>query len=207
MFRARACGFDPKAQTELRLRILSEMGHPTDKIEMIVMGGTFLAQAVDYQYQFIKECYDGLNGAASGTLKEAKKINETAANRCTGLCIETRPDWCGETEIKRMLEFGATRVELGVQAPDEEIYKLVKRGHGVKEVVKATARLRENGFKVDYHIMPGLPGATPEKDIKMAKMLFSDKRFRPDGLKIYPTMVVEGSELSGGTGRALPALR
>ena len=195
VFRARACGFEPIAQVELRLRTFREMGHPTDKIELIVMGGTFLAQPVDYQYRFIKECYDGLNGTASGSLEEAKKINETAANRCTGLCIETRPDWCGEAEIKRMLEFGATRVELGVQAPDEEIYKLVKRGHGVKEVVEATARLRENGFKVYYHIMPGLPGATPEKDVAMAKLIFDDERFKPDGLKIYPTMVVEGSEL------------
>ncbi|HTY81567.1 MAG TPA: tRNA uridine(34) 5-carboxymethylaminomethyl modification radical SAM/GNAT enzyme Elp3, partial [Dehalococcoidales bacterium] len=195
VFRARSCNFEAKAQTALRLRILSEMGHPTDKIELIVMGGTFLAQPVDYQYRFINRCYDGLNGTVSGSLEEAKKINETAANRCTGLCIETRPDWCGEAEIKRMLEFGATRVELGVQALDDEIYKIVRRGHGVKEVVEATTRLRENGFKVYYHFMPGLPGSTPEKDVEMAKMLFDDERFRPDGLKIYPTMVVEGSEL------------
>jgi elongator complex protein 3 len=195
VFRARACDFEPVKQVELRMRIFSEMGHPTDKIELIVMGGTFLAQPVDYQYWFIKECYDGLNGVASSSLEEAKKINETAVNRCTGLCIETRPDWCGDTEIKRMLEFGTTRVELGVQALDDNIYKLVRRGHWVKDVVEATARLRENGFKVYYHLMPGLPGATPERDVEMAKQIFDDERFRPDGLKIYPTMVVDGSEL------------
>ncbi|MDD5339402.1 MAG: tRNA uridine(34) 5-carboxymethylaminomethyl modification radical SAM/GNAT enzyme Elp3, partial [Dehalococcoidales bacterium] len=110
-------------------------------------------------------------------------------------CIETRPDWCGEEEIKRMLEFGATRVELGVQALDDKIYKLVRRGHGVKAVVAATRRLRESGFKVYYHWMPGLPGSSPEKDLKMSRKLFTGGRFKPDGLKLYPTMVVQGTEL------------
>jgi elongator complex protein 3 len=142
VIRARACDYDARRQVELRLRTLTEMGHPTDKIELIIMGGTFLAQPVTYQYQFIRDCYDGLNGVTSATLEEAKKINETAMRRCTGLCIETRPDWCGPAEIKRMLEFGATRVELGVQTLSEDIYQLVRRGHGVKEVVEATARLR-----------------------------------------------------------------
>ena len=113
--------------------MFEQMGHPTDKIELIIMGGTFLAQPVEYQYRFIKDCYDGLNGIEAATLEDAKKINETALHRCTGLCIETRPDWCGEAEVKRMLEFGATRVELGVQTLDDNIYKLVRRGHGVKE--------------------------------------------------------------------------
>jgi elongator complex protein 3 len=195
VLRAKRCDYDARRQVELRLRIFTDMGHPTDKIELIIMGGTFLAHPVDYQYQFIKDCYDGLNGVASATLEEAKKINETAANRCTGLCIETRPDWCGQAEIERMLEFGATRVELGVQTLDDDIYRLVRRGHGVEEVVKATALLREHGFKVYYHWMPGLPGSTPEKDLEMSRTLFSDERFKPDGLKLYPTMVVEGTEL------------
>ncbi len=195
VLRARKCDYDARQQVELRLKIFSDMGHPTDKIELIVMGGTFLAHPVDYQYRFIKECYDGLNGVVSGTLEEAKKINETAANRCTGLCIETRPDWCGREEIERMLEFGATRVELGVQTLDDDIYRLVRRGHGVEEVVKATALLREYGFKVYYHWMPGLPGSNPQKDLDMSRMLFNDSRFKPDGLKLYPTMVVEGTEL------------
>ena len=94
-----------------------------------------------------------------------------------------------------MLEFGTTRVELGVQTLSDDIYRLVRRGHGVKEVVEATARLREHGFKVYYHWMPGLPGATPEKDLEMSRQLFTDDRFRPDGLKLYPTMVVQGTEL------------
>lgn len=193
--RARQCDYDARRQVELRLKMMTEMGHPTDKIELIVMGGTFLAYPEEYQYRFIKDCYDALNGQESADLAEAKRINEQASHRCTGLCIETRPDWCGQAEIDRMLEFGATRVELGVQMLDDEIYRLVRRGHTVADVVNATRLLREHAFKVHYHWMPGLPGSTPEKDLALSKMLFSDERFKPDGLKIYPTMVVEGTEL------------
>ncbi len=195
VLRARKCDYDARQQVRLRLRILSEMGHPTDKVELIVMGGTFLAYPEDYQYQFIKDCYDALNGVESPTLEEAKRLNETAKHRCTGLCIETRPDWCGQEEIDRMLEFGTTRVELGVQTLNDEIYRLVRRGHKVADVVKATALLREHGFKVHYHWMPGLPGSTPEEDLELSRRLFADDRFKPDGLKLYPTMVVEGTEL------------
>ncbi len=195
VLRAKQCGYDAKKQVKLRLKVLSEMGHATDKIELIVMGGTFLACPKDYQHQFIKDCFDALNDEESATLEEAKRINETARHRCTGLCIETRPDWCQQDEIDRMLEFGTTRVELGVQTLDDEIYRLVRRGHKVEDVVKATALLREHGFKVHYHWMPGLPGSTPEKDLELSRRLFSDDRFKPDGLKLYPTMVVEGTEL------------
>lgn len=195
VIRARAKDYDAFDQVTLRLDIFQKMGHSTDKVELIIMGGTFLAAPVEYQYQFIKDCYDGLNGVVSGSLEEARRINETATNRCTGLCIETRPDVCGPEEIRRMLEFGATRVELGVQTLDDDIYTLVRRGHGVAEVAQATRLLRESGFKVYYHWMPGLPGSDPEKDLAMSRQLFEDERFRPDGLKIYPTMVVEGTEL------------
>ncbi len=195
VIRAIACGFDAKKQVNLRLGILSGMGHPTDKIELIIMGGTFLSAPLEYQYQFIKDCYDALNGCESSSLEEAKHINETASNRCTGLCIETRPDYCGKAEIMRMLEFGTTRVELGVQTIDDEIYRIIRRGHTVEDVVTATRLLKEYGFKVHYHWMPGLPGSSPEKDMELSKKLFDDGRFRPDGLKLYPTMVISGTEL------------
>ena len=159
------------------------------------MGGTFLAYPEDYQYQFIQGCFDALNGEESDTLEEAKRLNETASQRCTGLCIETRPDWCRQEQVDRMLEFGTTRVELGVQTLDDEIYRLVRRGHKVEDVVKATRLLKEHGLKVHYHWMPGLPGSTPEEDLELSRRLFSDTRFRPDGLKLYPTMVVAGTEL------------
>jgi elongator complex protein 3 len=195
VLRARRFAYDARQQVAARLKTFAEMGHPTDKIELIIMGGTFLAQPVDYQYSFIKDCYDALNGELSDSLEEAKKLNEAAPHRCTGLCIETRPDWCGQKEIERMLEFGTTRIELGVQTLDDDIYRLVRRGHDVGTVVTATALLREHGFKVYYHWMPGLPGATPEKDLEMSRQLFTDDRFKPDGLKLYPTMVVQGTEL------------
>ncbi len=195
VLRAKRCHYDANDQIKLRLKTLSEMGHPTDKIELIVMGGTFLAYPKDYQYQFIKDCFDALNGEESTTLEEAKQLNQTARHRCTGLCIETRPDWCRQEEIARMLEFGTTRVELGVQTLDDEIYRLVRRGHRVADVVRATTLLKEHGFKVHYHWMPGLPGSTPEKDLELSQKLFSDDSFRPDGLKLYPTMVVVGTEL------------
>jgi elongator complex protein 3 len=180
---------------EVRLRTLAEMGHAQDKVELIIMGGTFLSYPRDYQYQFVKDCYDALNGIPSRSLEEAKKLNEHAEHRCVGLCIETRPDFCGEEEIRSMLEFGTTRVELGVQTLDDEIHRLTKRGHGVADVVSATKLLRDYGFKVYYHWMPGLPGSTPEHDLELSQQLFEDERFRPDGLKLYPTLVVQGTEL------------
>ncbi len=195
VLRARQCHYDANEQVRIRLKMLSEMGHPTDKVELIVMGGTFLAYPEDYQYQFIKDCFDALNGEESATLDEAKRLNETASHRCTGLCLETRPDWCQQAQVDRMLDFGTTRVELGVQTLDDEIYRLVRRGHKVADVVSATRLLKEHGFKVHYHWMPGLPGSTPQQDLEMSQQLFSDSRFRPDGLKIYPTMVVAGTEL------------
>ena len=195
VLRAMKCDYEPRRQVEERLRILSDMGHPTDKVELIVMGGTFLAYPKEYQYQFIKDCYDGLNGNGSSGLEMAKQMNETAEHRCVGLCIETRPDWCREEEVRRMLEFGTTRVELGVQTLDDDLYRLVRRGHTVAEVVKATRLLKDYGFKVYYHWMPGLPGSTSEHDLELSQELFSDESFRPDGIKLYPTLVIAGTEL------------
>jgi elongator complex protein 3 len=195
VLRARNCEYDARKQVELRLRTLIDMGHPVDKIELIIMGGTFPAAPRDYQYQFISSCFNALNGCESSSLEEALNNNETAAHRCTGLCIETRPDFCTQEDINRMIDFGATRVELGVQMLSDEIYRTVKRGHTVEDVVKASTLLRENGLKVHYHWMPGLPGSNPQEDLRLSAVLFEDSRFRPDGLKIYPTMVVEGTEL------------
>lgn len=195
VLRAKACDYEPGKQVEARLRALSDMGHPSDKVELVVMGGTFLANSEEYQYQFIKDCYDGLNSSQSPNLGAAKQMNEIAEHRCVGLCIETRPDWCREDEVKRMLEFGTTRVELGVQTLDDDVYRLVRRGHTVAEVVRATKLLKEYGFKVYYHWMPGLPGSTSEHDMELSRQLFSDEDFRPDGLKLYPTLVIEGTEL------------
>ena len=196
IMRALALQFDPWKQVKNRLRVLKIMGHPTDKIEIIILGGTFLQYERDYQYNFIKRCYDALNGKNASDLEEAKKLNETAGHRCVAMCIENRPDNCSEEEIKRMLEFGTTRVEIGVQMPDDEIYWKTNRGHSVKDVITATENLKNAGFKVGYHVMPGLPYSNPEKDVKLFRKIFSDEKFRPDQLKIYPCQVVDDSPLA-----------
>jgi len=195
VMRAIVLNYSPYKQVKSRIKAYEVMNHPTDKIELIIMGGTFLDYPLKYQYSFIKECYDALNNQKSRNLEEAKRKNEKAKYRAVALCIETRPDVCGEKEIKRMLEFGATRVELGVQALDDRIYRKIKRGHTIKDVIDATKRLREAGFKIGYHVMPGLPGSNIKKDTEMFKKLFEDENFKPDQLKIYPCQVIKGAEL------------
>lgn len=195
IMRAMMLNYNPYKQVKARLKALEAMKHPTDKVELIILGGTFLEYPVDYQYSFIKACYDALNKKKAKNLEEAKKLNEKSKHRCVALCIETRPDVCSKKDIIRMLEFGCTRVELGVQAIDNKIYKLNNRGHKVKDVVAATRRLKDVGFKVGYHIMPGLLGSNFKKDIAMFKKIFTSEDFRPDQLKIYPCQVTKGSAL------------
>ncbi len=195
VLRAIDCEYDAKKQTEARLRVLKRMGHVTDKVELIIMGGTFSAYPLNYQQGFIKGCFDGMNGCVSQDLEKAKKLNEIADHRCVGMCLETRPDYCKKEHINNFLDYGATRVEIGVQTLDDKIHQITKRGHDVKEIIEATSLLKDSGYKVFYHMMLGLPGSDPEKDLETFKTLFSDQKFRPDGLKIYPTFVVKGTEL------------
>ncbi|MCL5018703.1 MAG: tRNA uridine(34) 5-carboxymethylaminomethyl modification radical SAM/GNAT enzyme Elp3 [Candidatus Pacearchaeota archaeon] len=194
VMRAAEVEYDSYKQVLARIKAFEVMNHPTDKIELIIMGGTFLEYPKKFQYEFIKKCYDALNGKISKTLEQSQKLNEKAKHRCVALCVETRPDECIKY-IKQMREFGVTRVELGVQMPDDKIYKLIKRGHTVKDVVDATRELKNAGFKIGYHIMPGLPGSNIKKDLQLFKKLFSDERFKPDQLKIYPCQVIKGSKL------------
>ena len=191
---ARRVNYDAFKQVRGRLKAFRVMNHPVDKVEIIIMGGTFLQYPEKFQYDFIKGIYDGLNGKRSKTLKGAKKLNESARQRCVALCIETRPDVCADF-IDRMREFGCTRVEVGVQIVDDDIYKKVNRGHSVRDVVDCTRVLKNAGFKVGYHIMPGLPGSSLKKDFKLFKRLFSNEDFKPDQLKIYPCQVMPGSRL------------
>ncbi len=204
VLRARQCNYDPVKQIKARLKAFKAMGHPTDKIELIIMGGTFLSYPEKFQFDFIKKCYQALNSPSRPTtsfrgsttddvLQFEKKINETAKHRCVALCIETRPDVCTDHHINNMLEWGTTRVELGVQAIDDKIYKKVNRGHVVQDVIDATSRLKKAGFKIGYHLMPGIPGSNPKKDIKMFKKIFSSKNFKPDQIKIYPCQVLKGA--------------
>ncbi len=194
VMRARRVKYNAFKQVQARIKAFQAMIHPTDKVELIIMGGTFLEYGKKFQYKFIKELYEALNSKRSKDLISAQKLNEKSKHRCVALCVETRPDVCIEY-IDRMREFGCTRVELGVQIIDDEIYKKVKRGHTVKEVVEATKALRNAGFKIGYHIMPGLPGSDLQKDLRLFKKLFSDNRFKPDQLKLYPCQVIPGAEL------------
>ncbi|MFO7618522.1 MAG: tRNA uridine(34) 5-carboxymethylaminomethyl modification radical SAM/GNAT enzyme Elp3 [Thermoplasmata archaeon] len=193
--RAAQCGFDPHDQVKARIRQLGSIGHPTDKIDLIIMGGTFTARDRDYQEGFVKRCFDAMNGQDSDTLATAQAMNETAKHRCIGLTVETRPDYFFETQADLALELGATRVELGVQTLDDETLEAMKRGHGSAESARASRIARDSGMKVGYHMMPGLPGETPESDLATFERLFSDEKFKPDILKIYPTLVIGGTVL------------
>ena len=193
--RAAIYEYDPYRQTSSRLAQLHAIGHKTDKVDLIVMGGTFTSRPSEYQEWFVKRCFDGMNGSESDNLTEAQARNESADARCIGLTVETRPDWFASSQVDRALALGATKVEFGVQILDDEILDGVKRGHHVKEVTDATRRAKDAGLKVAYHMMPGLPGSSPEKDLKSFSTMIDDERFRPDMLKIYPTLVVKGTEL------------
>jgi len=195
VLRAIRLKYDAFEQIKSRLKAFKLMNHPISKIELIIMGGDFLEYNPVYQKNFVKKCYDALNGRVSKTLEDAKTLNQRAKHRCVALCIETRPDSCNDKNIKKILSWGATRVELGVQCLDDKIYKNVNRGHKVKDVIEATKKLKDNGFKVGYHMMLGLPGTNPKKDLEMFKRLFKNKNFKPDQLKIYPCQVICGAEL------------
>ncbi|MEM2838775.1 MAG: tRNA uridine(34) 5-carboxymethylaminomethyl modification radical SAM/GNAT enzyme Elp3 [Thermoplasmata archaeon] len=193
--RAAANEFDPYRQVRNRLDQLRAVGHPIDKIDMIIMGGTFPARDKEYQRDFVKRCFDALNGVESGTLAEAHLLNETGGSRCIGLTIETRPDQFSDQQIDFLMGLGMTRVELGVQTTKEDILSRLERGHAVGDSVAATERAKKHGIKVCYHVMPGLPGSDIDTDIEVFREIFEDERFRPDMLKIYPTLVIEGTKL------------
>jgi elongator complex protein 3 len=170
------------------------MGHPSDKIEVIILGGTFLALSRDYQEWFIKRIFDALNEKESESLETAQELNERADHRCVGLAIETRADYCFEEHVNQMLKFGTTRVEIGVQSIYPEVLDKIKRGHTVEDVVRATRLAKDSSLKVTYHLMPGL-FVDLKEDLEQFRILFENPDFKPDSLKIYPTLVIEGTEL------------
>jgi elongator complex protein 3 len=202
--RARANKFNAINQVKNRLDQIKNSGHPTDKLELIIMGGTFPSMSWQYQKNFVRDCLNAIIGATGRrgdgaakyrTLKSAQKAAETSSKRPVGLTIETRPDYCKAKHVKRMLSLGATRVELGVQTTYDSIFKKIQRGHTVQDVIDATRIAKDAGLKVLYHMMPGLPGSTTEKDLASFKKIFTDSKFMPDMIKIYPTLVISGTEL------------
>ncbi len=193
--RAGNYNFDPYLMTRGRLEQLRICGHPIDKVDLIIMGGTFTARDLDYQEWFVKRCFDAMNDVDSKYLEDAQKYNESAETRCIGLTIESRPDWLRAPQVDRCLRLGATRVEMGVQTTFDDVLKKVERGHDVATTVEATRLCKDSGLKVGYHMMPGLPGMTLERDVESFRTIFTDARFKPDMLKIYPTLVIKGTKL------------
>ena len=188
-------GYDPHKQITGRIEQLRAIGHVPSKVELVIQGGTFLAAPTEYQEHFVKRCLDSLTGIDAANLEDAKRNAELSVVRNVGLTIETKPDWCKQPHIDEMLRFGATRVEIGVQIIDDGVYALTNRGHTVEDVVEAFQLARDAGLKIVAHMMPGLPGSNFQKDLDSFKQLFSDTRFRPDMMKIYPCLVMEGTEL------------
>ncbi|MBU1091968.1 tRNA uridine(34) 5-carboxymethylaminomethyl modification radical SAM/GNAT enzyme Elp3 [Patescibacteria group bacterium] len=192
--------FNPYKQVFSRLEALRANGHPTDKAEIIIIGGTWSCYPRKYQREVISEIFRACNDfplarSARSTLNELQKINEKAGVRVVGISVETRPELVTFDEVKKMRELGVTKVEIGVQHLDDKILKMNNRGATVEDVVRATEILRKTGMKIVYHMMPNLYGSTPKKDVDMFKTLFSDRRFRPDMLKIYPCVVLKGTGL------------
>jgi elongator complex protein 3 len=158
------------------------------------MGSTFNSFPAAFQENFVKRAFEGFNGFDSKSLKDALSVNETANYRVTAVTFETRPDWASKKQVEELIRLGATRIELGVQSLDESVLEKVKRGHGTEEVREATRNCRDAFLKICYHMMPGLY-STPKKDAKMFEELFKNKDYRPDALKIYPCLVVQGTKL------------
>lgn len=199
--RAKMNLFDPARQVTMRIRALENNGHLVDKLELLVLGGTWSVYPSHYQDEFIRDLFYAANTYGNEkereplSLEEEQNINETAKYKIIGLTLETRPDYINETEIKKLRRLGTTRVQIGVQHTDNKILDLIVRGHSVEESIRATKMLKEAGFKVDHHYMPDLPGSTPEHDLEMFKYVYSSPDLAPDQIKIYPCVVNEYAEL------------
>ncbi len=191
--------FDPYMQVKSRLDAYYAVGHPTDKIELLILGGTWSAYPRDYQEWFIKRCFDAMNEEESAILAEAHHKNQNAKHRNVGLVIETRPDQIDPHEIRWLRQMGVTKVQLGAQSLDDRILALNQRGHTPADTLNATALLRAAGFKIVLHWMPNLLGADPQSDrVDFARLWQSATDglgYCPDELKIYPTQLLEETAL------------
>ncbi|MEZ4517872.1 MAG: tRNA uridine(34) 5-carboxymethylaminomethyl modification radical SAM/GNAT enzyme Elp3 [Chloroflexota bacterium] len=193
--RAERHGFDPYEQTAVRIRALEQIGHPAEKIELLILGGTWSSYRRDYQEWFVKRCFDAMNGFDAATLAEAQIANAQGKRRNVGLVVETRQDHIDVEELRWLRYLGVTKVQVGIQTMDERILQLNQRGHDAQSTRDAFRLLRLAGFKIHGHWMANLLGATPEGDIADFGRLWSDPAVRPDELKIYPCMLVENAKL------------
>ncbi|XP_074847557.1 elongator complex protein 3 [Carettochelys insculpta] len=193
--RAIRARYDPFLQTRHRIEQLKQLGHSVDKVEFIVMGGTFMALPEDYRDYFIRNLHDALSGHTSNNVSEAVKYSERSLTKCVGITIETRPDYCLKQHLSDMLSYGCTRLEIGVQSVYEDVARDTNRGHTVKAVCESFQLAKDAGFKVVAHMMPDLPNVGLERDINQFVEFFENPAFRPDGMKLYPTLVIRGTGL------------
>ncbi|XP_039073301.1 elongator complex protein 3 [Hyaena hyaena] len=193
--RAIRARYDPYLQTRHRIEQLKQLGHSVDKVEFIVMGGTFMALPEEYRDYFIRNLHDALSGHTSNSIYEAVKYSERSLTKCIGITIETRPDYCMKRHLSDMLTYGCTRLEIGVQSVYEDVARDTNRGHTVKAVCESFHLAKDSGFKVVAHMMPDLPNVGLERDIEQFIEFFENPAFRPDGLKLYPTLVIRGTGL------------
>jgi len=199
--RAKLNLFDPYRQVTRRIQALENNGHQVDKLEILVLGGTWSVYPDHYQDEFVRDMFYAANTFGQTEKRERlsltaeQNINEDTKYKIIGLTLETRPDYIHPTEIKKMRRLGTTRVQIGIQHTDNKILDLIKRGHSLETSIKATRMLKEAGFKVDHHYMPDLPGSTPAKDLAMFQYVFSSPDLQPDQIKIYPCVVNEYAEL------------
>jgi elongator complex protein 3 len=195
--KAREVDYDPSSQILSKINHYYSRGHDISKVELVIVGGTFPFMPLDYQVGFVKDCYDTLNGEGtrSNTLAEAKALNEESKIRCVGFSMETKPDYCKKEHVDTLLDLGMTRIEIGVQTLDESIYRKVNRGHNLYDVFDSFRTAKEAGYKIVAHMMPGLPGSSPDRDLNDFRTIFDDPRLRPDMLKIYPTLVLRNTGL------------
>ncbi len=185
--------YDPYGQVASRIRALEEVGHPTDKIELLILGGSWSCYPKSYQEEFVRRCFDAMNAQEAPTLEQAQALNETALHRNVGLVIETRPDTVTPREIAHLRRLGVTKIQMGAQSLDDHILELNLRGHTAADTRRAVALLRAAGFKIVLHWMPNLLGATPASDRQDFSRLWDD--LCPVEIKIYPTQLLKNTAL------------
>jgi ELP3 family radical SAM enzyme/protein acetyltransferase len=189
-------GWDAIKQMNDRLQSLTVQGHEADKLELIIEGGTYTEYPMEFLETFHRDLFYTANVFFDSdkrkpkTLQEEIKINSTTQVRIIGICIETRPDAIDDEWIRFFRHSGTTRIQLGVQHTDSRILKKINRGHTFQESIDAVRRLKDNCFKIDIHLMPDLPLATPELDKEMFEIIFHTDVLAPDQVKIYPCEVV-----------------
>mmetsp|Transcript_3718 Transcript_3718/g.7981 ORF Transcript_3718/g.7981 Transcript_3718/m.7981 type:complete len:569 (+) Transcript_3718:432-2138(+) len=193
--RAIRARYDPFSQVKGRVTQLKAIGHVVDKVEFIVMGGTFLSLDKEYKDWFIRNLHDALSGYSSNSVQESIRYSEQAKTKCIGITIETRPDYCLKPHLEEMLSYGCTRIEIGVQSIYESVARETNRGHTVAAVCHSFQLSKDCGFKVVTHMMPDLPNMGWERDLAGFEEYFENPMFRSDGMKLYPTLVIRGTGL------------